>query len=62
MEKEHKEFIAKRCEKALLENQEYLEKERNNDVSETELQEMAEVICYKKGFMDAMELRECYNK
>lgn len=55
MEKDFEEFIAKRCEEALLENEEYLELEYGES-SDVEVQETAEIICYKKGFSDAMKV------
>jgi len=60
MEKDFEEFIAKRCEKALLENREYLEKEHIEDDMEG-LQEKAEILCYKKGFSDALKIFDKVN-
>jgi hypothetical protein len=52
-------FIIKRCEEALLENEEYITKEHKSEQTSDDLQEMAEVLCYKKGFMDAMHILKC---
>jgi len=56
MEKDFEDFIAKRCETALLENADYLELEERADAREGEAQGAAEIICYKRGFHDALEL------
>lgn len=53
---EFEEYVIKRCEKALLECKEYIEKENNGDVTPDELQAMAEELCYKKGFADALNI------
>lgn len=52
LKKDFEEFIAKRCEKALLESEEYIKLERNGNASPEELQELAEIICYKQCFDD----------
>ena len=48
-------FIAKRCERALLENSEYLKLEKNPDATQEEIQALAETICYKQCFKDFIE-------
>jgi hypothetical protein len=55
MENDFYEFAAKRCEKALLDCPEYMNLEHNEDTQEN-LQEIAEIICYRQGFKDAMKL------
>lgn len=55
MEKDFEDFIFKRCETALLENEEYLKLEQDGSDNEL-IQELAETICYKKGFSDAIKL------
>jgi hypothetical protein len=55
LEKDFERFVAMRCETALLESEEYLNLERGECDSDT-LQEIAETICYKKGFEDAMKI------
>ena len=52
MEKDFDEFVAKRCEKALLENEQYMRLENSDEVSRDELQALAETLCYKKCFND----------
>lgn len=52
MEKDFDEFVAKRCEKALMENKEYIALERSGAATQEELQALAEVICYKQCFED----------
>lgn len=50
------EFITKQCENALLENNDYMIKEQCEETDPDELQTMAEEICCKKGFNDAMQI------
>ena len=50
------EFIAKQCEKALLENNDYMNKERGGETDLDVLQAMAEELCYRQGFNDAMQM------
>lgn len=52
MEKEMKDFIGRRCGKALVENEEYVAAERSGTVSPDLLQVMAEEICYLQGKSD----------
>jgi len=59
LEGDFEDFVATRCETAKLENKEYLKLERNDTASEEEVQEVAETICYKKGFSDALKLMKC---
>ncbi len=59
MKKDIEELIVKRCELALMENKEYMKKEMNESVSPDELQALAEKLCYKKGFFDALFLILC---
>lgn len=54
MDKEIREFICSRCEKALEENEEYMKAEMSGTVDHDELQEQAEVLCYLRGFRDMM--------
>lgn len=56
LDNDFKEYVIKRCEKALLECKEYIGKENNGDVTPDELQAMAEELCYKKGFADALNI------
>jgi hypothetical protein len=58
-ENEFVEYASKRCEKALRENKEYLSQEQDTNSDTDELQEMAEIICYKRGFQDALHLIKC---
>ena len=53
----YNDFIYLRCEVALLENAEYMKKERSQETDPDELQADAEALCYKKGFNDAMKIR-----
>lgn len=55
-------MIAKRCEKALLENEEYLRAERSPDTNRDELQALAEVICYEQAMSDTYELLHILRK
>lgn len=52
MDEDFKDFIVKRCEKAKLEDEEYMKAERGDNDPE-EVQARAEIICYLKGFSDA---------
>lgn len=61
MERDFEDFIVTRCERAKLEDDEYLEKERGSSEPE-EVQGMAEIVCYKKGFSDAMAIIQCSQK
>lgn len=47
-------FVAKRCENALLKNEEYTE--LTSKGCEDELQSMAEILCYKQGWKDAVKM------
>lgn len=53
MGKDFEELVIKRCEEALMENEEYIKLE-TSDCENT--QEEAEVLCYKKGFRDAFKI------
>jgi hypothetical protein len=55
LENEIFEFVAKRCEKALLDSDKYRELE-SVDTDPCELQGIAEIVCYKKGFKDALNM------
>ena len=59
MEKDFENFIAKRCECALMSDENYVKKEQGENVNEIELQIIVETICYKKGFSDAMKVIKC---
>lgn len=48
-------YVANRCEAALLENQKYMKKEHSG-TDQDELQAMAEELCQEQGFNDAMQL------
>lgn len=56
MNKEFDDYIAKRCEKILLSDKNYIAKEKEDGFDEDELQEMAEKICYKQGYFDAIKM------
>lgn len=56
LDNEFKELISKRCEKALVECKDYMEREHSSEIDQDELQAMAEELCYKKGFQDAIML------
>lgn len=58
MEKNFDDFVAKRCERALLENEEYMKLERSGEVSQEELQALVEVICYKQCFNDFVAVKK----
>lgn len=53
MEKDFDEFVAKRCEKALTQNMEYMEIENDKNVTPEERQSMAEMLCYVQGLKDS---------
>jgi len=55
LEKDFEDFIVKRCEEAKLSNDDYLRHERGRFAPE-EVQGMAEIICYQKGFSDATKI------
>lgn len=59
MEKEFEELISIRCQKALEECKDYLEREFSGSIPQDELQAMAEKLCYKKGFQDALAILKC---
>ena len=59
MDKDFEEFISVRCGRALEECREYIESELNGELSQDELQIIAEKLCYKKGFNDAMAILKC---
>jgi hypothetical protein len=61
MEKDFEDFIVARCETAKLSNGEYLKHERK-DCDPEEVQDLAQIICYKQGFKDAMSLFVCSQK
>lgn len=58
MDEDFQDFISRRCEKALLECEDYISKEQSN-FPEDELRIMAEELCYKKGFLDALAIVKC---
>lgn len=58
MEKDFEELILKRCQKALMENKEYMEMEQSGECSPDELQAKAEVLCYKQCIKDMMAMRK----
>ena len=51
-----KELVSKRCMVALMENKSYTEKENSGIVTQDELNIIAEGLCYRKGFSDALKL------
>lgn len=55
------ELVATRCNQALEECEEYLEKEYGGKVSEQELRIMAEEIIYKKAVKDTFQLLKYLN-
>ena len=59
MDKDFEEFISVRCGRALEECRAYIESELNGELSQDELQIIAEKLCYKKGFKDAMAIVKC---
>jgi len=54
------EFVARRCEAALTENKEYMEKEYSEELEETELQKEAEILVYKKCISDIMAILDYF--
>lgn len=56
MDKDFMEYVYKRCEKALTENNEYMELERNDDSDPDGVQARAEELCYIMGYKDALNL------
>ena len=58
MEKDFDEYVAKRCERALLDNKDYMELERSGKATEEELLAMVEVICYKQCFNDFVAVKK----
>lgn len=56
MEKDFREFISVRCERALEENDDYMRDEMNEMIDQDELQKRAEVLCYLKGVRDFAQL------
>lgn len=55
MEKDFEEFVVNRCSSALVTNQEYMDMEYSQSVSQDELQAKAEKLCYLQGYKDALE-------
>jgi len=56
MKQAMREYIAKRCEKELINNYEYARLEESDETSQAELQIVIEETCYKAGFRDAMAI------
>lgn len=52
MEKDFVEFAAKRCEKALEEDTDYMSSEKSKETDQDELQCRAEILCYYRGLKD----------
>ena len=52
MEKDVREFIAKRCKAALEEDADYMKAELGGNVEQDELECMQQELCYMKGVMD----------
>jgi hypothetical protein len=52
-------FVTTRCERALQECEEYLQREYDGSLSPDELQVKAEELCYKKGLSDAISIFVC---
>lgn len=59
MEKDFEDLVAIRCERALEESVYYMGKEEEGVITQDELQVIAEILCYKKGFNDAMAILKC---
>lgn len=55
MEKEIEEFITKRCDEALINNEEYLRLEHDG-ADDAEILGVATSICYSKGYSDAVNI------
>lgn len=55
MDKDFMQYVYARCEKALLEDIEYMELEKNSS-DHDEIQAKAEVLCYIKGYKDALNM------
>lgn len=55
LEKDFENFVAARCETALLESEEYLKMEHEGSDQE-QIQSLAETLCYQKGFNDAVKI------
>lgn len=49
------EYVAQRCSIALMDNKDYMAIESSNSLSDDEIQEIAETICYRKGWNDAID-------
>lgn len=58
LEEHFEDFVAKRCDEALTGDQKYMKREQSDTADSVELQTLAEVLCYKKGFKDAMMILE----
>jgi hypothetical protein len=56
MHKDFEIFIEKRCSEALIECEKYIKEEYDSTVDSDTLQTHAEILCYKKGFSDALEV------
>lgn len=59
MDEDFKQYVYARCAKALLENEEYMNMERDPDADQDEVQTKAEELCYIRGWADAMALSKC---
>jgi len=55
MDRDIKEFIFLRCERALVDDEEYMKAEMSGKVAQDELQHRAEALCYLKGFRDMLQ-------
>jgi hypothetical protein len=58
MDEDFRQYVYRRCEKALVENKEYMEME-HEDVDQDAIQAKAEELCYMRGWADAMALSGC---
>ncbi|RDU22748.1 hypothetical protein [Anaerosacchariphilus polymeriproducens] len=62
MNKEFEEFIALRCDKALVECSEYIVKERNCKTNKENLHIFAGILCYDKGVKDTLKFLDVKQK
>lgn len=58
LKEDYDKFVMKRCERALLEDEEYLKLERNPETKPEELQAIAEMLCYKQCAKDLSALNK----
>lgn len=58
MNEDFRQYVYRRCEKALIEDNEYMQLEQKAEDQDA-IQARAEELCYMRGWADAMALLQC---